>query len=113
MPGGIELPASLHRHAGEALLEDADLLQRLLELALRPDDADERLHTLLQVGVDGVGVLPALASEGREQLGDGRLGLATIRGDRGREALHVLRGRSEERRVGKECRCRDLTYHTK
>ena len=61
VPARVELAAAAHADAPEALLEHGDLLQRLPQLALGADDADERLHALLQIGVDGVRVLVARA----------------------------------------------------
>ncbi len=50
-------------------LQLVDPLQRLLDLVGGADDADERVHRLLQVVLDGVGVLAALPGERRQRRG--------------------------------------------
>src|SRR2546426_1084978 len=64
VPGGVELAAAAHAHAADTLREHGDLLERLPELALVADDADERLHAFLEVGMDRVRVLVARVLEG-------------------------------------------------
>jgi len=98
VPAGVELATAVHLDTGHALLEDGDLLEGLLELALRTDDADQRLHALLEIGMDGVGILPARALEGRQQLAEGRLHRALVHRHRALEALDVLGGGGPARR---------------
>src|SRR5438034_924500 len=77
---------------GPPLLQDGNLLEGFPELALGADDADEGLHALLEIGVDGIGVLAARAPEGREELADGRRHRALVESHRALEALDVLGG---------------------
>src|SRR6266545_329077 len=93
VPGWVELAPALHLDAAEPLLEHGDLLERLLELALVADDADQGLHAFLQIGVDAVRIFaPAGAGERRQQLADPRVGLPGVHGHRALHALDVLRG---------------------
>ncbi|SKU76647.1 Uncharacterised protein [Mycobacteroides abscessus subsp. abscessus] len=50
---------TLHRNMFEAFLQLIQLDQGLLDLLLLADDADQVVHRLLQVGVQGVRVLGA------------------------------------------------------
>ena len=66
VPARVVLPVPLDLHVPGPLLEPLDLLERPLELGRGPDDPDQVVHRLLQVGLDGVGVLPTLHLERRE-----------------------------------------------
>ena len=57
MPARVELAAAVGLDVAEADLELLDLVQRLLHLLAGADDADQVVHRLLQLGVQGVGVL--------------------------------------------------------
>src|SRR5207302_1183688 len=54
VPAGIELPVPLDGHPLRATLQLVELRDRLMELGLGADDPDERLHRLLQLGVERV-----------------------------------------------------------
>ena len=86
-------------------LYSCELGQRLLQLGLGADDADQVVHRLLQLALDRVRVLGALALEVAEHVGGDRVGLGLVdlrlRGD----ALRVLgsaqaRAPPEDEQVG-------------
>ena len=82
MPAGVELPVALHVHMLEALPQLAQLDQCLGDLVGVADDADQRVHRVLQVEVQRVRVLGFVAVrravERRQRqfggLGDGLVG---------------------------------------
>ncbi len=59
VPARVVGAAAIRPRLRRALLEDLELLQRLLQLALGADDADQVLHDVLQLGLDRVRVLAA------------------------------------------------------
>src|SRR4030095_10635773 len=69
VPARVELTVTLDDDLLAAGLEILELVERLLDLVLAADDADEVVHGLLQLLVQRVGVLrpldPAIA-EGRD-----------------------------------------------
>ena len=57
MPAGIECALALGLDIAVADLVLLDLVHRFLDLRTGPDDADQIIHGLLQLGVQGVGIL--------------------------------------------------------
>ena len=92
VPARVVGPPALHLHLGRVLLELLELDERLFELGAGADDADQRLHRLLQLLVDVVGVVPVLAPEGGE-------GVVDHRGDRRR--VDARRAGAALREVGR------------
>src|SRR5207249_5799042 len=84
VPARVVALAPLDSPPPRPLLENLDLRQGLLEFRLRPDDADEAVHHLLEILLDGVGILARLP---REDAGDLALDIRHLARADGQSAL--------------------------
>ncbi len=86
MPAGVVLAMPFHRDAPQSAPDLVELLQGLLHLVGRADDAHEIVHALLQLGLQRVGVLRFLPVTRRVERGQ--------RGPRGHRDVHFGHRRS-------------------
>ena len=116
---------------GPALSADGDAAELLDEITVTVRKREESLMTvpisiatltgkqMIQMGVDDLfGVAAFTPNVAFQDFGNGQLGVPTIRGMGQTNILAddknvgiFVNGRSEERRVGKECRSRWSPYH--
>src|SRR2546430_9556897 len=98
--GGMLKPTS-----GSVIIEGEDLTA--MTDSQRPDLRRRKIGFVFQ----RFNLFPTLTAEGNLKLAERIHGNGADDPDRRREVLRMLRLRSEERRVGKECRSRWSPYH--